>query len=213
MTVPPDVGEDPHVAADRNTADASADAFAATVVERSRRDPDGFTAIYNRYFPAVHGYVAGRLGPQVADDLAAEAFLIAFRKRDTFDASRGGVRPWLFGIATRLVAQHRRAETRRYRALARTGAEPAAESHENRVITWVAAEGLQPQLARALAALSREERDVLLLMALSQLSHEEIAQALAIPYGTVGSRLSRARKKLRVALHQFDQYGQEVFRR
>jgi RNA polymerase sigma-70 factor (ECF subfamily) len=70
----------------------------------------------------------------------------------------------------------------------------------------VAAESLRPRLARAIAALSRGDRDVLLLGALGDLSHEEIAQALGIPYGTVGSRLSRARKKVRSALEE-DSHG------
>jgi DNA-binding CsgD family transcriptional regulator len=77
-------------------------------------------------------------------------------------------------------------------ALARTGAEPPSEGHENRVISAVTAERLQPQLARALTRLSRGERDVILLVALSELSREEVSEALGISYGTVGSRLSRA---------------------
>src|SRR4051794_10824791 len=62
--------------------------------------------------------------------------------------------------------------------------EPAADSHESRVVTVVAAERMQPQLARAPSNLSRGERDVVLLVALSRLSHEEVAQALGISYGT-----------------------------
>jgi RNA polymerase sigma-70 factor (ECF subfamily) len=181
---------------------APARAADVQLVEQFRRDPDRFTAVYDRYFRDVHRYIAGRLDIQIADDLAAETFLVAFRKRDRFDPGRGALRPWLFGIATNLVAQHRRAETRRYQALARTRVDQVVDSHETRVVTWVAAAGLQPQLARALAALPRKERDVVLLVALGELSHEEVAQALDIPYGTVGSRLSRARKKLRTALDQ-----------
>lgn len=176
------------------------DAGDAEAVARSRAEPDAFTAVYDRHFAAIHRYVAGRLGPQVADDVAAETFLTAFRRRERFDSARGTVRPWLFGIATNLIAQHRRTETRRYRALARTGVEPVQGSHEDRVVDSVSAERLQPRLARALAALSRKERDVVLLAALIELSHEEIAQALGIPYGTVASRLNRARRKLRAAL-------------
>jgi RNA polymerase sigma-70 factor (ECF subfamily) len=173
----------------------------ASLLARSQVDAEAFTAIYERYFQVIHRYVAGRLGVQAADELAAEAFLVAFRKRDRFDPQRGAVRPWLFGIATNLVAQHRRAEVRRYKAMAQAGPEPDAESHEERVVTSVTAAGLQ--LARALAALSQQERDVVLLVALGELSHDEIARALAIPNGTVRSRLSRARKKLRtVVVHE-----------
>jgi RNA polymerase sigma factor (sigma-70 family) len=161
-----------------------------------------FADIYERHFIEIHRYIAGRLGRDVADDIAADTFVIALGKRDGFDPRRGTVRAWLYGIATNLVARQQRAEQRRYRALARVGARDLADGHEERVVSWVAAEGLQAQLASALARLSREERDVLLLVALADFSHEEIAQALGIPYGTVGSRLNRARKKVRTALGQ-----------
>lgn len=176
------------------------DAYDAVLLARSRLDADAFTGIYDRYFPVIHRYFAGRLGSQAADDLAAEAFLVAFRKRGRFDPEQGGVRPWLFGIATNLIAQHRRAEVRRYRAMARTGPVPAAESHEGSVVASVSAGGLRPELARALAALSQGERDVVLLAAFGELTYEEIARALLIADGTVRSRLSRARGKLRAAL-------------
>src|ERR671915_2470160 len=73
------------------------------VLARSGSDPDHFAGIYDRYFGEVYRYVAGRLGRDVADDLAAETFLVAFRKRHRFDPARGSVRPWLYGIATTLV--------------------------------------------------------------------------------------------------------------
>ena len=175
------------------------------------RENDGaavqdFAAIYERYFVEIYRYIAGRLGRDVADDLAAETFLVAYRKRDRLDPARGHVRPWLYGIATILVGQHRRQETRRYRALARAGGRmPAsAEGHDDRVADAVAAERVGDQLATALAGLSQGDRDVLLLVAISELSHQEIALALDIPYGTVGSRLNRARRELREALGGID---------
>ena len=161
-----------------------------------------FADLYERFFADVHRYIAGRLGRDVADDIAADTFVIALRKHGSFDASRAPVRAWLFGIATNLVAQHRRTEQRRYRALARVGAPERTGGHEDQVVSVVAAEGMRPQLAGALARLSREERDVLLLVALADLSHDEISHALGIPYGTVGSRLNRARRKIRAALGQ-----------
>ena len=176
------------------------------VIAQSVREPDRFAAIYDRYFGEVYRYMAGRLGRDVADDLAAEAFLVAFRKRHRFDPDRGSVRPWLYGIATTLVGQHRREETRRYRALARAGRRvpDSAESHDDRVVDAVTAKRLGRQLAAALADLSRGDRDVLLLVAISELSHTEVALALDIPYGTVGSRLNRARRQLRRALGGID---------
>ncbi|GAB2822309.1 RNA polymerase sigma factor [Actinocorallia aurea] len=167
-------------------------------------DPEQFTAVYDRYFDVIYGYVAARLGPEAAEDVAAETFAAAFRQRLRFDPARGEVRAWLFGITTNLVARHRRAEARYYRALSRTSAEPPSPSHEGRVVTAVTAQRLAPRLAEALASLRPAERHVVLLVALAELSHEEISQALAIPYGTVGSRLSRARAKLRTALEGTD---------
>jgi len=172
----------------------------AAVIDASRTDPERFTEIYDAYFAAVHGYVERRLGRDAADDLTAETFLIAFRQREHYDLARANARPWLYGIATHLVGRHRRAELSRYRALARTGADLDVQSHEDRVAAQVSAGQLRADLVRALGRLSKGDRDVVLLMALADLNREEIATALAIPYGTVGSRLHRARRKLRQAL-------------
>ncbi|WIY04358.1 sigma-70 family RNA polymerase sigma factor [Amycolatopsis mongoliensis] len=152
-------------------------------------DIEQFTEVHDRYFAAVHRYVAGRLGAQAAEDVAAETFLVAYDRRKTFDVSRGDLRAWLFGIATNLVSRHRRKEARHYRALARIEVPRPAEGHENRV-------ALSGQLAKALSRLTSGERDVLLLVALGDLGYAEVAQALGISPGTVGSRLTRARKKL-----------------
>ncbi len=167
------------------------------IVAGFRRDPERFTEVHDRYFRDIYRYVAGRLDVQVAEDIAAETFCLAFGRRDRFDPQRGSsLRAWLFGIATNLVAQHRRKEARRYKALARAGADPVAGSHEDRVLTEVTAGSMRPQLAKALTALSPGERDVVLLIALAELTYDEVADALGISQGTVGSRLSRARKKL-----------------
>jgi RNA polymerase sigma factor (sigma-70 family) len=165
-------------------------------------DPERFTVVHDRYFAVIYRYVAGRLGTQAAEDVAAETFLVAFDRRGTFDADRGDLRVWLFGIATNLVARHRRKEARHYRALSRLAPPRDAEGHESRVVAAVAAGRLVPQLAKGLSQLSAKERDVLLLVAIGQLGYEEIAAALGVPVGTVGSRLNRARKKLNSVLPQ-----------
>jgi RNA polymerase sigma factor (sigma-70 family) len=156
---------------------------------------DQFTDVHDRHFAAIYRYVAGRLGAQAAEDVAAETFLVAFDRRKTFDPTRGDLRAWLFGIATNLVSRHRRKEARHYRALSRLEAPRPAEGHENRV-------ALSGQLAKALSRLTSGERDVLLLVALADLGYAEVAQALGISPGTVGSRLTRARKKLTPVLAQ-----------
>jgi RNA polymerase sigma factor (sigma-70 family) len=170
------------------------------VLAESLSYPERFGELYSRYFAELYRYMAGRLGPDSADDLAAETFLAAFRRRSTFDPGLGAVRPWLYGIATNLIARHRRAESRRYAALARIGADPAADSEEDRIAERLAAWQARRPLAGALARLPDGDRDVLLLIAIGGLSYAEVAFALSVPEGTVGSRLNRARRKLAAAL-------------
>ncbi|MFF5204866.1 RNA polymerase sigma factor [Streptosporangium sp. NPDC000396] len=181
--------------------DVSARLDDATLIEQSWHRPDVFAVLYDRYFGEIHRYVTGRLGTQIADDLAAETFLVAFRKRRSFDPTRGAVRPWLYGIATNLLAQHRRSETRRLEAFQRSPTDDVTDGgHEESVTARVAAASAQGRLAAALEHLPDGDRDVLLLVALADLSYEEVAQTLDIPFGTVGSRLNRVRRKLRAAL-------------
>jgi RNA polymerase sigma-70 factor (ECF subfamily) len=87
-----------------------------------------------------------------------------------------------------------------YRALARTGADPVTEAFTDRVDDRVSAGTASRQLAAALARLSTELRDTLLLVAWGDLSYEEAATALGVPIGTVRSRMNRARSKLRRTL-------------
>ena len=169
-------------------------------VELSLAEPDRFGVIFDRYFAEIHGYAARRLGRDAADDIAADTFLTAFRQRRRFDAGRGIVRAWLYGIATNYIGRYQRHEVRELRARGRAPAVVPDESHADLVADRVTAGALHRQLAGALAELSRGDREVLLLIALGGLSHAEVATALGIPYGTVGSRLSRARRKLRDGL-------------
>jgi RNA polymerase sigma factor (sigma-70 family) len=179
---------------------AGAEGDDETLLAQSLSAPERFGELYSRYFAEIYRYLAGRLGPDTADDLAAETFLSAFRRRNSFDAQLGAVRPWLYGFATNLVARHRRAESRRYAALARMGADVVADSDEEQIAERLTAWQARQRLAGALRQLSAGDRDVLLLIALGGLSYAEVAFALSVPEGTVASRLNRARRKLAAAL-------------
>ena len=171
----------------------------ADSAQPSLADPDDFGAVFDRYFAEIHGYAARRVGTDAAADIAADTFLTAFRLRRKFDPGRGTVKAWLYGIATNHLSVHHRSERRAYRAMARAGVPEQQEGHADAVINQVAAGAMRPALLRALAGLNRGEREVLLLVALGGLSHADVAAALGISYGTVASRLSRARAKLRNA--------------
>jgi len=147
-----------------------------------------FEELFEDHFDAIYGYLARRVGPDLARDLAAETFTRGYAARRRFDPRRGEPRAWLFGIAHNLLRRHYRDEERRLHAFARV---------EVRRDEAVADEA---PVAEALSVLSREERDVLLLFAWADLSYEQIAEALALPVGTVRSRLNRARTRMREEL-------------
>lgn len=172
----------------------------ATIIEASRGDPERFAAIFDRYFSEIHRYLARRVGGEAADDLAAEVFLAAFSQRQRYDAARNCARPWLYGIATNLVGAHRRQEARHLRAVARADRPLLWQGEEERATDRITASATRPALTAAIAALAAGDRDVLLLVALADLDYAGVAQALGIPYGTVSSRLNRARRQLRASL-------------
>jgi RNA polymerase sigma-70 factor (ECF subfamily) len=169
----------------------------ATVIERSLRVPDRFSEIFDRHYSDIHGYASRRLGPSLADDVAAETFLIAFDRRERYDLQQPSARPWLYGIASNLIARHHRAEMRQYRALARAG---AVETVDEDVDGRIDAAAQRARLAAALLEIAERDREVLLLVAWAQLSCEEAARALGIPAATARSRLHRARRRTRAAL-------------
>lgn len=85
-------------------------------------DPEElFTQLFDTYAPALRSYFAGRVGVHLADDVVAETFLLALRKRATYDPSRGPVRAWLYGIATNVLRGYTRKELRGLRATDVTG--------------------------------------------------------------------------------------------
>lgn len=172
----------------------------AKIVAASLSEPEVFGMLFDRYYDPLRRYIVRRLGPQVADDVAGETFLVAFRERSRYDLARGEVRPWLFGIATHLIARHRRSEEARYRALARTPIETDNVEPHDRVVDSVTADAARPALAMALTALSQHDRHALLLVVWAGLSYQEAAEALGVPVGTVASRINRARRKVRAAL-------------
>jgi RNA polymerase sigma factor (sigma-70 family) len=176
----------------------------AALIGRSCSRPQAFAGIFDRHADELYRYVVGRIGAHAAADVVAEVFVVAFRHRDRYDRDRPDARPWLYGIATRLVASHRREERRRLRALARIAAPGAVEGFEEHATDRVMAQQLHPRLAGALRRLSAEDHDLLLLVAWGELTYQQAGQVLGIPMGTVASRLHRIRRKLRSALGDAD---------
>ena len=171
------------------------------VIARSLADPAGFEEVFRRHFDRVFGYLARRVGGDVAEDLAAQTFVEAFRSRARFDPSAASAVPWLFGIATNLLRHHRRSEARGWAAYARTGIDPHSDDFfADDTSARADSRATGPRIAAALAALPPGDRDTLLLYAWGGLSYDDIALALGVPTGTVRSRLHRTRGTLRTVL-------------
>ncbi|MEY2404022.1 MAG: hypothetical protein QOD38_1573 [Acidimicrobiaceae bacterium] len=170
----------------------------AAVITASLDSPVRFGAIFDRHATVLHRYLVRRLGPDEAESMVGEVFRIAFEKRDTYDVDRPTARPWLYGIATNLLAKHRRREARRIHAVARLAAQrvPPLDLADG-VSGVVDAAEMWPRVAAAVTALPEPERDALVLHVWEGLSYEEVADALGVPVGTVRSRLHRARGRLR----------------
>ena len=149
----------------------------AECIERSLVDAEAFVPVFDRHYRRIHLFVCARVGRALADDIASETFVVAFRRRASYDASRGDAGPWLFGIAGNLLREHRRAETRRLRAYARA-------MRDDRDVDLQAG-GLDATSAAALLEFEYEDRQMILLLAWADLSYAQIAEALELPFGTV----------------------------
>jgi len=178
----------------------------AQVIRASLDDPEAFWPLFRRHYDQIFAFIARRLGTDAADDLATDVFLTAFGLRARYDQRHADARPWLFGIAANVVRRHRRTETRRLRAYARHAGR-AGVAHDDDGIERLDGLAAAPQLAKALAAMSSGQRDVLLLIAWAELTPDEVARALHIPPGTVRSRLSRARARARRQLSEVARDG------
>lgn len=151
-----------------------------------------FEALYEQHASAVKGYAMRRTDPARADDVVAEVFLVAWRRLEDVPAEP---RPWLFGVARRVLANERRRVARQGAAFDRLEPElgPAEDPSE------LAALSDRP-LRAALADLSETDRDALLLTAWEGLSHRDAARALGVREATFSVRLHRAKRRLGRAL-------------
>jgi len=160
----------------------------------SLADPARFTPIFDRHFDEIYRFVAFRLGPSMAEDLAADTFLQAFRSRHRFDGDRGTVRAWLYGIASNAVRHHRRTERRQMLAYSKASRFQIDVGDESSKVDGRIDAATEAR--RVLARLEPKARDVVLLVGAAGLTYAEAASVLGIPVGTVRSRYSRARDQL-----------------
>ena len=159
--------------------------------------PDAFVEVVQRHEVAVHGFLARRARPDLADDLLGEVWLRAFAARSGYDPAHADALPWLYGIARNVLREYWRAGLHEAKAPAPDVVDPWDE-----VNARLDSAAWARSLAAAVRALPASEREVLLLVAWEQLTPAEAANVLGIPQGTARSRLHRARTALRLALRE-----------
>ena len=146
-----------------------------------------FEEVYRQHVGAVAAYALRRAPREMAEDVVAETFLVAWRRLDRMPEEP---LPWLYGVARRTLANHRRSAARRESLAQRLEIEAPAGS----------VGPVDERLLDALRALRRRDREVLMLLAWEGLTPAEAAQVLGCSPVAYRIRLHRARKRLALAL-------------
>ncbi|MFF7736603.1 sigma-70 family RNA polymerase sigma factor [Streptomyces sp. NPDC007984] len=161
-------------------------------------DPDAFGSLFDDYARVVYNHAFRLTGDwSAAEDILSLTFLEAWRLRTSVDPDGGSLRPWLLGIATNTARNVRRAARRHEAAVGRLPREGVFPDFAEELAGRIDDADRLARVRAALSRLRRPEREVVALCVWSGLDYAAAAQALAVPVGTVRSRLSRARKKLR----------------
>lgn len=182
------------------------DSSDAQIIAASCAEPQLFGLIFRRHFRAIYGFLNHRLDPSLAEEAASEVFEIALTSRAKFVAQHDTALPWLYGIATNVVAKkHRSAErqTRAYTKQANHSVAPevgVSTGSINRVHAHSTASKLKPFLS----SLSARDQSILHLFVYNELEPGEIAAELKMPSAAVRSRLHRLRKQLRSKIQKIE---------
>ena len=146
-----------------------------------------FERAYVQYLPAVSGYLFRRVERQHVEDLAADVFAIAWRRRAS--VADGEELPWLYRIAANVVANHRRRQSSGAALLALLRPADSAPSAEDIV-------SADATLAAAWRQLRASDREVLALALVEDLAPAELSVALGVSVNAATIRVHRARAKL-----------------
>ena len=173
------------------------EAVIETVALPTAMPSESFAELYERTFPRVYAYVASLLRDRsAAEDVTAQAFERAYRKRRSYRATRGSMDAWVFGIARNAALD----ELRKRRRRAKLEGDPEdvhAPAPEDQADMALRRETVRV----ALASLDGRDRDLIALKFAGGLSNAEIARVLRMSDSNVGTRLHRTITKLREACH------------
>jgi RNA polymerase sigma factor (sigma-70 family) len=162
-----------------------------------------FSDLFERTHGALLGYAVRRVtDPADAADVVAETYLVAWRRLEDVPPGEQA-RPWMFGVARRVLANHYRGERRRLALADRLRDSlhqslPGSEPHGPSLVE------------EAIARLGEDDRELLRLVAWEELAREEIAVAMGLSRGAVRVRLHRARARLREAMARLEDESELV---
>jgi RNA polymerase sigma factor (sigma-70 family) len=168
----------------------------AAAIDAPSEAATAFEALYRSSRDDVYGYVSGLLRDRsAAEDVTAQAFERAYRRRASFKPERGTHRAWLFGIARNAALDELRRRGRHAELTTEPEDVAAAGAHEE------AAEAAlrRTMLSAALAKLAPRERELIALKYFGGLANSEIAAVIGVSESNAGTKLHRAMEKLREA--------------
>ncbi|MFF3628689.1 RNA polymerase sigma factor [Streptomyces sp. NPDC002164] len=161
-------------------------------------DRDALGELYDEHAQVLYRYALRVTGDWAeAEDVVSVTFLEAWRGREGLRPDGDSLRPWLLGIATNVMRRDARARRRRDIALARVPERGSVPDFVDDLVTHLADTEQLRAAHTALARLRPRDREVFTLVVWAGLDYESAAEALGVPVGTVRSRLSRARARLR----------------
>ena len=161
-------------------------------------DPEAFRELFRDHAQLVYRHAVRTTGDwDAAEDIVSLTFLEAWRLRGKLRDEGDSPRPWLMGIAVNVLRNTGRAARRHERALARLPLRDVLPDFADELVGRITDSEELAAAKTALGQLRRSEREVFALCVWSGLGYAEVAEALGVPVGTVRSRLSRARTRLR----------------
>lgn len=160
-------------------------------------DGDAFATLFARHADAVVNYAFRRTADwSTAEDVTSLVFLEAWRRRGHVRFHQESIRPWLIGVAHNVARNLWRSRLRYRRALSRIHAEVTPDPQDD-IAGRIDDERRMTEVRTLISRMAAADRAVLELCAWAGLSYAQAAEVLDVPVGTVRSRLSRARRRLR----------------
>ncbi|MCO6007196.1 RNA polymerase sigma factor [Actinoallomurus purpureus] len=161
-------------------------------------DSAAFSELFDEHASAIYRHAARLTGDRtVAEDAVSLTFLEAWRLRKRLKPEEGSVLPWLFGLATNVIRNQARTARRHKAAMSRLPTRDLIPDFSDELIARFEDAERVAAARTALETLSDTDREIVMLCVWAGLDYAAAAEALGIPVGTVRSRLSRAKVRLR----------------